>query len=149
MRLAVYRNGLLLQHTTFTATSVRIGRLASSDLVLEGDEVARFHAVIDRALDGGGFELTDLSAGATRLNGAPVSRARLHEGDEVKIGRYRIVLASAGSSAYDMVMVPAGESLVPGRVSGVLWPATAEEMASEPATGEIAVRGELAKLKAE
>jgi pSer/pThr/pTyr-binding forkhead associated (FHA) protein len=125
MRLVIYKNGLLILHRDFSSASVRFGRLASCEVVLEGEEVARFHAVIDRSIEGGGFELTDMSGGQTRLNGAPVSRAKLEEGDEIRIGSYKIVIAT-----------------------NAIWTATAEEMASEPVTGEIAVRRELAKWKA-
>jgi predicted component of type VI protein secretion system len=140
MRLAIYRNGHLILHREFSSPALRLGRLGSCDVVLEGDDVARFHAVIDRAVDGRSFELTDLSAGSTRVNGVQVARAKLHEGDEIRIGSYRIVVSEAS---------PSEESVIVPRVSRVLWSATPEEMATEPATGEIAVRRELAKVKVE
>ena len=116
MRLAIFRFGRLVQHATLSASSVRFGRLSSCEVQLEGDDVARFHAVIDRSLDGTSLELTDLSAGSTKLNGVAVARARLREGDEIRIGRYRILV-----------------------MADVAWSATPEEMAAEPVTGEVAI----------
>ena len=124
MRLAVYRDGLLIHQRELSSKSLRLGRLNTCEIALDGDDVARLHAVIDRSIDGRSYELTDLSAGSTRLNGAPVSRAKLRDGDSIRIGHYRIVVRA-------------------------LWDATEEELAAEPITGEVAVRQELAKLKAE
>ncbi|MDQ0579090.1 ABC transporter ATP-binding protein/permease [Streptomyces rishiriensis] len=66
--------------------TVRIGRAADNDLVVDDLVVSRRHAEL-RALPGGGHEIVDLgSHNGTYLNGLPVTRAPLDPGDIVGIG---------------------------------------------------------------
>lgn len=74
---------------------VTIGRNPDSDIFLDDVTVSRNHAEV---LSGeGGFELRDLGS----LNGTYVNRrriegrARLHEGDELQIGKFRLVFIDA------------------------------------------------------
>ncbi|MFD9455181.1 FHA domain-containing protein [Streptomyces sp. NPDC059985] len=67
-------------------TAVRIGRDPANDLVLDDLVVSRRHAEL-RALADGTYEIADLgSHNGTYLNGAPVERAPVTEGDIVGIG---------------------------------------------------------------
>ncbi|MGW1764165.1 FHA domain-containing protein [Streptomyces sp. NPDC002073] len=64
----------------------RIGRAPDNDLVVDDLVVSRRHAEL-RAHPDGTYEIVDLgSHNGTFLNGAPVGRARVHEGDIVGIG---------------------------------------------------------------
>ncbi|MFI2436024.1 FHA domain-containing protein [Streptomyces sp. NPDC018693] len=66
--------------------TVRIGRAADNDLVIEDLVVSRHHAEL-RALPDGGYEIADLgSHNGTYLNGRPVVRAPLAPGDILGIG---------------------------------------------------------------
>ncbi|MEU9311825.1 FHA domain-containing protein [Streptomyces sp. NPDC048256] len=66
--------------------TVRIGRAADNDLVVDDLVVSRRHAEL-RALSDGGHEIVDLgSHNGTYLNGLPVTRAPLDPGDIVGIG---------------------------------------------------------------
>ncbi|NEC25222.1 FHA domain-containing protein [Streptomyces sp. SID8111] len=68
------------------ARTIRIGRSADNDLVLDDLVVSRRHAEL-RALPDGGYEIADLgSHNGTYLNGAPVTRAPVGPGDIVGIG---------------------------------------------------------------
>ncbi|MFF4318847.1 FHA domain-containing protein [Streptomyces sp. NPDC001568] len=67
-------------------TAVTIGRDPANDLVLDDLVVSRRHAEL-RALADGGYEIADLgSHNGTYLNGAPVERAPVTDGDIVGIG---------------------------------------------------------------
>ncbi|MFF4369739.1 FHA domain-containing protein [Streptomyces sp. NPDC001594] len=67
-------------------TALRIGRDPGNDLVIDNLVVSRRHAEL-RALADGTFEIVDLgSHNGTYLNGAPVTRAGIAEGDIVGIG---------------------------------------------------------------
>ncbi|MFF1443210.1 FHA domain-containing protein [Streptomyces sp. NPDC058295] len=66
--------------------TVRIGRAADNDLVVDDLVVSRRHAEL-RALPDGAHEIVDLgSHNGTYLNGLPVTRATLDPGDIVGIG---------------------------------------------------------------
>ena len=57
-----------------------------------------YHAVVRSA--GGGLEITELaSSNGTLVNGAPVRRARLKDGDLITIADRRMVLDGANASA--------------------------------------------------
>ncbi|WP_031162617.1 FHA domain-containing protein [Streptomyces durhamensis] len=68
------------------ARSVRIGRAADNDLVVEDLVVSRRHAEL-RARTDGTYEIVDLgSHNGTYLNGRPVTRAPVRPGDIVGVG---------------------------------------------------------------
>jgi hypothetical protein len=73
--------------TTFTipeGTSV-LGRSSDADIHIEASDVSRRHLRLDRS--GARVEITDLgSTNGTRVNGDPVQRATLRNGDEVLVG---------------------------------------------------------------
>ncbi|MFF7976321.1 FHA domain-containing protein [Streptomyces sp. NPDC007905] len=68
------------------AHTIRIGRDARNDLVVDDLNVSRRHAEL-RALAEGGYEIVDLgSHNGTYLNGRPVARAPVGPGDIVGVG---------------------------------------------------------------
>ena len=69
---------------------LRIGRAPDNDLVLDSRLVSAHHAVLRRADEG--WELHDVaSTNGTFVNGAPVRRAQLKDGDRVWIADQRLV----------------------------------------------------------
>ncbi|MEV2255114.1 FHA domain-containing protein [Streptomyces sp. NPDC050147] len=81
--------GTFRQPTTvrpLPARTVRIGRAADNDLVIDDLVVSRRHAEL-RVLADGTYEIVDLgSHNGTYLNGQPVDRARIAAGDIVGVG---------------------------------------------------------------
>lgn len=75
----------------FTRRRVRLGRAVSCDIVLDHLSVASEHAVVEHAE--GGHVLSDTGTlTGTYLNRERVlGRAELREGDEVRIGVYRLI----------------------------------------------------------
>ncbi len=75
---------------------VRAGRHPDSDIFLDDVTVSRRHAEVAR--EGGGWVLRDVGS----LNGTYVNRQRIEEsiglanGDEVQIGRFKLVFLTAG-----------------------------------------------------
>lgn len=73
------------------STATRIGRLPDNDIVLEGDDISRHHAVIIDT--GGSFVITDLGS----ANGVQVQRRRvrptadLADGDRITVCGYEFV----------------------------------------------------------
>jgi hypothetical protein len=155
MRLSIYQNGRFLRAISMAKETMRIGRLPSCDLVLEGTGVARYHALVERSLDGNWTVLT-MGGGDTLLNGQVVTAlARAKIGDELAIGHYKVVFMDESSAPKrmppppppadfaertpDMVIIPLEGELVAAPVAPVLWAATADEMSAEPTTGETAI----------
>lgn len=76
-------------------SSVVVGRLSTSGIRLADSNVSREHAAF--VSDGDGWAIEDLaSTNGTLLNGAPVSRARLEDGDVIEIGLTRLVYHAPG-----------------------------------------------------
>ena len=64
------------------------GRAAACDLVLDHPSVSRRHAELTRG-DWGGWTVRDLgSRNGTLVNGVPVARHELRDGDVIGIGRF-------------------------------------------------------------
>lgn len=81
-----------------TGAWTRIGRSLSADVHLEDQTVSRRHAMIVR--DGTSIRaLDDRSMNGLYVNGERVDSAEVRDGDELLIGRYRLLLVSVGPVA--------------------------------------------------
>lgn len=119
---------------------VTVGRSAGNDIVLADDgQVSRVHAVIEQL--GGSWSVRDVSSrNGTFVNGTRVSgEARVDAGDELRIGRTRIVVR-AERTADDPGMTEAQASppqLTPRErdvLIALFTPMTGPEMFTEPAS---------------
>lgn len=107
-----------------------LGRSREIDVLLADPAVSREHAVISR--EGARFVLEDLgSANGTKLNGSPVERASLAEGDLIQIGDSVIIFTfeemaveAERSLPFDPAAPPADPSLAGVRDLQVTVPAT-------------------------
>jgi FHA domain len=73
----------------------RIGRSATADIRLDDPSVSRRHALIVSELPDTLRVLDDRSLNSVFLNGEVVEWARLGDGDELAIGRYRLFALEA------------------------------------------------------
>jgi pSer/pThr/pTyr-binding forkhead associated (FHA) protein len=74
------------------------GRHPDSDIFLDDVTVSRRHAEFRR--EGGGFTVHDVgSLNGTYVNREPIDAAPLSGGDEVQIGKFRLVFLTAASRA--------------------------------------------------
>jgi hypothetical protein len=72
---------------------VTIGRHPESDIFLDDVTVSRRHAVVRRA--GAGFHVSDAgSLNGTYVNQSRVETAALNDGDEVQVGKFKLVYLS-------------------------------------------------------
>lgn len=93
LKLTVYRGSELVSDQAFTRDIVKIGRLASAHLKLDDAKVSRIHAVIEATGDGQGYSIIDMgSTEGTFLNGDKISKERLKDGDELRLGDTKIVV---------------------------------------------------------
>ena len=73
----------------------RLGRHPQSDVSLDDITVSRRHAEIERLAEGG-YEIRDVgSLNGTYVNGERVEKGPLRNGDEVQIGKFRMVFLDA------------------------------------------------------
>ena len=72
------------------------GRHPNAEIFLDDVTVSRKHAEFRR--DATGFTVTDLaSLNGTYLNGSRVDTARLSDGDEVQVGKFKLTFYSANA----------------------------------------------------
>ncbi|MGH2630537.1 MAG: FHA domain-containing protein [Actinomycetota bacterium] len=73
-----------------------VGRATDSAIFLDDVTVSRAHAVFERR-EGGEWFVRDVgSLNGTYVNGEQVDQTKLASGDEVQIGRFKLVFFSAG-----------------------------------------------------
>jgi pSer/pThr/pTyr-binding forkhead associated (FHA) protein len=138
-----------------------IGRSPHNDVVIADSETSRLHAVIDHL--GGTWCIRDVSSrNGTYINGRRVTQQTpLTAGDEIRVGRTRIVVHT-GDRAVDIEAtvaqhrsprlthrerdVPVALFLPVFRSDTVTEPATLEEIASSLLVTEAAVRHHLGNL---
>lgn len=73
----------------------RIGRSANADIRLDDPSVSRRHALIVSELPNALRVLDDRSLNGVFLNGELIEWGRLSDGDELAIGRYRLIALEA------------------------------------------------------
>ncbi|WP_121251659.1 FHA domain-containing protein [Nocardioides ferulae] len=77
---------------------VNAGRHPDSDIFLDDVTVSRRHAVFNR--DGEGFTVSDVgSLNGTYVNRDRIDKVQLKDGDEVQIGKYRLVFFAGHGDA--------------------------------------------------
>ncbi len=83
--------------TTFAlrATVTHLGRHPESEIMLDDITVSRRHARIARGADGYTI-VDDGSLNGTYVNAVRVDSAQLHQGDEIQIGKFRLVFFAFG-----------------------------------------------------
>ena len=119
---------------------ITVGRATGNDIVLSDDgQVSRVHAVLERLA--GAWSVRDVSSrNGTFVNGSRVSgEARLGAGDELRIGRTRIVLrAERTADDPGLTEAQAAPPQLTPRERDVLIalfkPMTSAEMFTEPAS---------------
>jgi pSer/pThr/pTyr-binding forkhead associated (FHA) protein len=74
-----------------TGDQTRLGRHPDSEIMLDDITVSRRHASIERTAEG--YVVTDAgSLNGTYVNQQRIERAVLHHGDELQVGKFRLVL---------------------------------------------------------
>ena len=86
-----------VRQEVFDKSRVKIGKLGSCHLTLDGVEVSRLHAIIEAEL-GEAITLIDLgSSSGTFVNGQRINKAELQIGDKIKIGDFTIVVTEVAA----------------------------------------------------
>ncbi|MGI9051781.1 MAG: FHA domain-containing protein, partial [Ilumatobacteraceae bacterium] len=71
--------------------ATRLGRHPDSEIMLDDITVSRRHSALERTAEG--WVVTDAgSLNGTYVNQERIDRAILHHGDELQVGKFRLVL---------------------------------------------------------
>ena len=138
-----------------------VGKDDQNDLVVDSDPtVSRLHAVLERFP--AGWCVTDLgSSNGTFLNGERIwAQQRLRHGDEVRVGRTRMLFRNSSDVGHSVTQSEAESPLLTAREHDVLVvlcrplldrdlftePASIKEIAADLVVSEAAVKQHLANL---
>jgi predicted nucleic acid-binding Zn-ribbon protein len=102
----LYDDGESVRTVPLTREWTRIGRSLAADVRFDDPTVSRRHALVVRQADGVRV-LDDRSLNGVFVNGERVEWRALHDGDEIVVGRYRLVFASVPLRAPVRMGVPA------------------------------------------
>jgi len=94
-RYLAYRDGGEIRTFSVDNGWTRIGRSATADIRLDDPSVSRRHALIVSEQPDSLRVLDDRSLNGVFLNGKLVDWGRLADGDELAIGRYRLIALEA------------------------------------------------------
>lgn len=89
----LYDDGESAKAVALTREWTRIGRSLAADVRFDDPTVSRRHALVVRQADGVRV-LDDRSLNGVFVNGERVEWRALHDGDEIVVGRYRLIFTS-------------------------------------------------------
>lgn len=124
-QLEIHHRGVKLFAVAIDKDRMTIGRAETCDVVVQGPNIRRLHAVVEYAPEVEGFTLTDLGLGETYLNGERVRNSQLFVGDEICIGDYAITIAEgspAPLAAGEIQFEAAVEEAPPARPTSSIVP---------------------------
>ena len=91
----IYYGGELIGEESFDQPVIKVGRLSSVNLKLDDPTVSRVHAHIEATSNG--YIIKDMGSSAgTILNGQTVDKATLKDGDELILGKTKLVVSIEG-----------------------------------------------------
>lgn len=130
LKITVYHGSELAGEHRFERDIVKIGRLSSAHLRLDDNKVSRIHAVIEASSDGQDYSVIDMgSTEGTYLNGERVSKEKLSDGDELRLGDCRLLIAFEEANASERPGA-AAVSAPPASRNEPLWAASPSELAA-------------------
>lgn len=135
-KLILSMDGLVLKEITLTKERMTIGRKASNDIQIDNLAISGEHAAVVTILNDSFLE--DLnSTNGTLVNGQPVKKHFLKNGDAIELGKYKLKYVaeqapSNEASDFEKTVVLRPNTLRPPS-GGVLAAAQASPAASAPA----------------
>lgn len=101
MTFKIHQGDALVRTETLSQDIIKVGKLPSSHLRIEDENVSRMHAVIE-VTGPDEIYIIDLgSAAGTIVNGKKVNKCKLQNGDEIVLGGTRVVVEIGAASAAD------------------------------------------------
>ncbi|MCG3173213.1 MAG: hypothetical protein GMKNLPBB_01391 [Myxococcota bacterium] len=111
VKIQVYANGQEMSELSFNQPIIKIGRLSSAHIKLDDPTVSRVHAVIETDPEGNVTVRDMKSSSGIVVNGTRISdEARLRNGDEVLVGKTKLVIRFA-APAPGPVLAPVAQPI--------------------------------------
>lgn len=112
MTFRIYSGEELLRTEELTQDIIKVGKLPSSHLRIDDDNVSRMHAVIEVTGPDDIFIIDLGSASGTIVNGKKVNKTKLQNGDEILLGdtRVEVEIGSVGGEDVDDLTVSTSEA---------------------------------------
>ncbi|MCA9605842.1 MAG: TonB family protein [Myxococcales bacterium] len=126
----IYKGEELVSTETLTQDIIKVGKLPSSHLRIEDDNVSRMHAVIEVTSPDEIFIIDLGSAAGTIVNGKKVNKTQLQNGDEVVLGDTRVVVEIGAAGATDDAMTEVSDAGVVAAAAAPPAPPAAEPRAN-------------------
>jgi len=101
MTFQIYSGDELVRTEQLSQDIIKVGKLPSSHLRIDDDNVSRMHAVIEVTGPDDIFIIDLGSASGTIVNGKKVNKCKLQPGDEIVLGDTRVVVEIGGAGASD------------------------------------------------
>lgn len=134
-RLVLSMDGLVLREIVLDRERINIGRKSTNDIQIEDMSISGEHARITTIL--GDVFLEDLdSTNGTHVNGKPVTRRVLSDGDVVDFGKYRLKFLAAHVSTDEKAQRLRASTVVP---LGERKPSQAQTSSSAPRSAVVKV----------
>lgn len=103
-----------IKRINLSKTETTIGRDPDCDMFIDNIGVSRNHSKI--VYQGGRFLLRDNgSSNGTFLNGNQVDEADINDGDEVQLGKYKVVFSTAGGMPEHLIQADAAPAEDPNK----------------------------------
>ncbi|MCB9591317.1 MAG: AgmX/PglI C-terminal domain-containing protein [Sandaracinaceae bacterium] len=126
----IFKGEELVGTETLTQDIIKVGKLPSSHLRIEDDNVSRMHAVIEVTSPDEIFIIDLGSAAGTVVNGKKVNKTQLQNGDEVVLGETRVIVEIGAAGATDDAMTEVSDA--GSAVAAAAAPAVAAAAAPTP-----------------
>lgn len=101
MIFKIYEEEALVRTEQLSRDIIKVGKLPSSHLRIDDDNVSPMHAVIEVTAPDEIFIIDLGSASGTIVNGKKVSKCQLQSGDEIQLGDTRVVVEIGAASDSD------------------------------------------------
>ena len=92
LTFSIYQGGELVRTESLSQDIIKVGKLPSSHLRIEDDNVSRMHAVIEVTSPSEVYIIDLGSASGTIVNGSKVNKSKLEHGDEITLGDTVVVV---------------------------------------------------------
>jgi len=112
MTFRIYSGGELIRTEELEQDIIKVGKLPSSHLRIDDDNVSRMHAVIEVSGPDEIFIIDLGSASGTVVNGKKVNKCKLENGDEILLGDTRVEVEIGAAVAEDDAAAGGGVAAV-------------------------------------